>query len=136
MFLFLRIKKCVNNKECIVIGEINFIKCNNNIFPSEKQEKGEAPKFIKPLKPKVAQVGKLVTLECKAEGVPVPEIRWYRATEEIVPDELHRIVYNPHSGVSTLTILEATNFDETIYAVRATNKFGRAECRANLVLSK
>ncbi|KAK9500903.1 hypothetical protein O3M35_002068 [Rhynocoris fuscipes] len=75
-------------------------------------------------------------MECKAEGLPTPEVRWYRASEEIVPDRLHNVTYNPQTGVSTLTILEATEFDETIYAVRATNKFGRAECRANLVLTE
>lgn len=32
--------------------------------------------------------------------------------------------------------MEPTPVDETIYTVKATNKFGQAECRANLVISK
>lgn len=75
-------------------------------------------------------------LKCAVIGKPVPIVKWYRESEEIIPDEGHTITYNPETGESVLTITEASEIDEKVYSVRAVNKFGRAECRANLVLSK
>lgn len=73
-------------------------------------------------------------LKCVVTGKPVPVLKWCRANEEIIPDNLHQIQYNPETGVSTLTIQEVTEIDESVYSVQAVNKFGRAQCRANIVL--
>ncbi|KAL1117092.1 hypothetical protein AAG570_004420 [Ranatra chinensis] len=110
---------------------------NYSFIPNaDKQESGEAPKFVQPLKPKVARPKETTHLTCRVTGKPTPDVKWYRRQEEIVEDEHHRLEYNRETGETTLTIEETTEIDETIYSVRATNKFGTAECRANLVLSE
>lgn len=67
-------------------------------------------------------------------GIPTPTVIWCREKEEIIPDDTHTIQFIPETGESTLTISKPTTFDEAYYSVQATNKFGRARCRANLVL--
>lgn len=67
-------------------------------------------------------------------GNPIPTIVWNREKEEIIPDETHIVQFIPETGESSLTILKPTKIDEAHYSVTATNKFGRARCRANLVL--
>jgi len=74
-------------------------------------------------------------LECVVTGKPVPEVKWYRGEKEVKPNEKTEIIFNPVTGDAKLKILEPTSEDETIYRVRAVNKYGRAECRANLVIS-
>ena len=74
-------------------------------------------------------------LECVVTGTPVPEVKWYRGEQELKPRKGREITFNPETGVAKLHILQPTEEDETIYRVRAVNKFGRAECRANLVIS-
>lgn len=74
-------------------------------------------------------------LECVVTGTPVPEVKWYRGEKEIKPDEKTEMTFNLKTGEAKLKILEPTPEDETIYRVRAINKYGRAECRANLVIS-
>lgn len=105
---------------------------------TEKEESGEAPKFVEPLKPKIAKRKSPTELECTVTGLPNPEVRWFRANEEIVPDRRRKIVtvFDGNKGRSVLTIVETIEEDEEIYSVRAVNKFGKAECRANLVLGE
>lgn len=74
-------------------------------------------------------------LECVVTGTPIPEVKWYRNEEEIKPNERTEMTFNPTTGQAKLKILEPMPEDETIYRVRAVNKYGRAECRANLVIS-
>lgn len=75
-------------------------------------------------------------LECVVTGKPTPEVKWYRGEKEVKPKRgKQEITFIPETGESKLTILEPTSDDETIYRVRAINKFGKAECRANLLVS-
>lgn len=69
-------------------------------------------------------------------GIPNPLVIWCRGDEEIIPDESHLIMYHKDTGESTLTILNTTKFDENIYTVNAVNKYGQAQCRANLIIRK
>uniref|UniRef100_A0A8D8XMJ0 Titin n=1 Tax=Cacopsylla melanoneura TaxID=428564 RepID=A0A8D8XMJ0_9HEMI len=110
--------------------------CSANLIVLEKEESGEAPKFIKPLKPVIADAQAPATLRATVTGRPTPSVAWYRAQEEIIPDNEHTIVFIPETGECVLSITEATPLDEAVYSVKAVNTFGRAECRANLVLRK
>lgn len=102
----------------------------------EKEEEGIAPQFTQPIKPQVAKRKKTATLKCAVIGKPTPTVKWLRANEEIIPDDRHQLTFVPETNEHVLTIVEADELDECIYTVQAVNKFGRAECRANLVLSK
>lgn len=104
-------------------------------FITEKEEEGIAPHFATPIKPLMVQEHQPATLECVVTGTPAPEVKWYRKEKEIKPQKGTEITFNPETGEAKLTIIEPTPEDETIYRVRAVNKFGRAECRANLLIS-
>lgn len=102
----------------------------------EKEESGEAPKFVERLKPKVVKAHETTELKCLVKGTPTPTIVWCRDDEEIVPDDSHMLIHIPETGESKLIILHPDDIDESTYTVNATNKFGRAECRANLIVRK
>lgn len=78
----------------------------------------------------------MTELTCLVKGVPIPKVVWCRDDEEIFPDESHLLVHNNETGLSKLIILHPDDIDESTYTVNATNKFGRAECRANLIVRK
>lgn len=67
-------------------------------------------------------------------GSPVPEIKWYRGDEEITVEQNENIVFDVETGRMCFAIEQVLPEDEGIYRVRATNKFGKAECRANLLV--
>lgn len=102
----------------------------------EKEEEGSAPHFIKPLKPQIVEEKKTAILECAVVGKPTPTVKWYKNNKEITETKTRKLSFNPETGVATLEILEPTPEDETIYTVKADNKFGKAQCRANLIISK
>lgn len=99
-----------------------------------EEETGLAPEFSQPLKPVVAKLSEVVELRSVVKGVPMPKVTWYRDTEEIIPDVNHEIKYDEENGETTLTIMNTSLNDECVYAVEATNDFGKATCRANVVL--
>ncbi|KAG7188130.1 hypothetical protein KM043_013353 [Ampulex compressa] len=106
-----------------------------NLVIFEKEEEGVAPHFPTPVRPVIIEEHKPATLECIVTGTPVPDVKWYRGQDEIQPKKGIEMSFNPETGRAKMTILEPMPEDETIYRVRAVNKFGRAECRANLVIS-
>lgn len=70
------------------------------------------------------------------EGKPTPNVKWFIGDEEIKPCPTRKLSFNPVTGLATLELLESTNEDNAIFSVKADNKFGKAECRANLIVSK
>jgi len=68
------------------------------------------------------------------KGTPKPLVIWCQDNTEIIPDENHLLTYHPETGESILTIVNPTEVDETIYTVNAVNKYGQAQCRANLII--
>lgn len=75
-------------------------------------------------------------MKCKVVGQPTPTVKWYKGNEELQPTPKRKFSFNPDTGVAIMEILEPTKEDEVMYRVKADNKFGRAECRANLVLQQ
>lgn len=68
--------------------------------------------------------GDSVTLEADFEGVPKPEVRWYRNGKEITPSDRVNIVVEEHR--TTLHIPQVFRPDGGKYEVRATNPAGEA----------
>lgn len=91
---------------------------------------------MQPVKPKIAKATEITELKCIVRGSPKPLVIWCRGNEEIVPDESHLVTYIPETGESILTIVNPTEVDETIYTVSAVNKYGQAQCRANLIIGQ
>lgn len=104
---------------------------------SEKEEEGEAPEFEEPLKPKIVDGKSPVILKCKVTGQPTPKVKWFRKNDkkEIISDKSKKVTYDEKTGITTLEIVKPLQSDETFYSVIAENKFGKAECKANLVIS-
>lgn len=69
-------------------------------------------------------------------GIPTPTVVWLKGDEEIIPDSTHSITFIPETGESKLVISKATEVDQNTYTVKATNKYGRAQCRANVIIRK
>ncbi|KAG5897350.1 hypothetical protein JTB14_030235 [Gonioctena quinquepunctata] len=107
-----------------------------NVVILEKEETGTAPHFVQPLKPQIVEEKSIATLRCTVTGQPTPKIRWLKEGKEIVPSPTRKMSYNPETGEATLEILEPQPDDEKVYSVKAENKFGKAECRANLIISE
>ena len=120
----------------VIMNVVAIVKTFNVGTFTEKEESGVAPHFVKPLKPLIVEEKKSAVLECAVVGKPVPNIKWFKDDKEIKPDKTRRLSYNPETGVATLELLEPTPNDETVYRVTADNKFGKAQCRANLIISK
>lgn len=95
-----------------------------------------APHFVEPLKPQIVEEKSAAVLRCKVVGQPTPNVKWFKDNKEVVPTPTRQITYNPQTGIATLELLEPTPEDEKIFTVKADNKFGQAECRANLIISK
>lgn len=92
--------------------------------------------FTEPIKPKLANANAITELNCLVKGIPIPTIVWFRGKEEIIPDNTHTITFIPETGESKLIILNPTEVDESTYTVKASNKFGTAQCQANLIIRK
>lgn len=112
------------------------LKINKQIFQLEKDESGEAPIFVEPIKPKISKANETTELTCMVKGIPKPVVVWYRGEEKLIPDNTHTITFIPETGESKLVIARATEIDQNTYTVKATNTFGRAQCRANLIIRK
>lgn len=89
-----------------------------------KPEVLQAPKIIHPVQAKMVPAGDSVTLEADFEGVPKPEVRWYRNGKEITPSNKVNIVIEEHK--TTLHIPQVFRPDGGKYEVRATNPAGEA----------
>lgn len=66
----------------------------------------------------------------------MPEVKWYVEDKEILSDKRREIRYNTTTGEAYLKIIKTKPDDEVIYRCQATNKFGKAECRANIIVNK
>lgn len=66
----------------------------------------------------------------------MPDVKWFIGDQEIFEDERREIKYDKKTGEATLKIRKPKREDELIYRVQATNKFGKAECRANLLVGQ
>jgi hypothetical protein len=89
-----------------------------------KPEMLRAPKITQPVQAKMVPTGDSVTLEAKFEGIPKPEVRWYRNGKEIIPSEKAQIVIEEHR--TTLHIPQVLRPEAGKYEVRAVNPAGEA----------
>jgi hypothetical protein len=89
-----------------------------------KPEVLHAPRIIQPVQAKMVPSGDAVTLEAEFEGVPKPEVCWYRNGKEITPSDKVNIVIEEHK--TTLHIPQVFRPDGGKYEVRATNPAGEA----------
>lgn len=75
-------------------------------------------------------VGSDFTLECVAEGHPLPEIRWYKNDVELVESE--RLAINCTGSTCRLELKQIDFIDTAKYTCEALNVIGRASTFARL----
>uniref|UniRef100_A0A1B0CIW0 Titin n=1 Tax=Lutzomyia longipalpis TaxID=7200 RepID=A0A1B0CIW0_LUTLO len=96
-------------------------------------EKTLAPKFIEKLQPQHVPDGYTVQFECKVEGLPRPQITWFRQTAIIKPSEDFQIYYDD-DNVATLIIREVFPEDAGTFTCVAKNAAGFASNSTELLV--
>lgn len=95
-----------------------------------KPEVLHAPKITRPIEAKVVPTGEAVTLEAEFEGVPTPEVRWYRNGKEITPSE--KVIIETEEHKTVLHIPEVFRPEGGKYEIRAVNPAGEARCSGSV----
>lgn len=98
----------------------------------EKEDSGVAPTFTQPIKITETEE-KNILITCQVFGSPVPNIKWFKGLEEVIPSETVQITYEEDSGFTALELLNPVE-QSALYTVQADNVFGRAVGNANISL--
>lgn len=99
----------------------------------QPHEKAAAPRFLEKLEPKHVPDGYTVQFECKVEGMPRPQITWFRQTAIIKPSQDFQMFYDEDS-VATLIIREVFPEDAGTFTCVAKNAAGFASSTTELIV--
>ncbi|XP_051970460.1 vascular endothelial growth factor receptor 1-like isoform X4 [Xyrauchen texanus] len=88
----------------------------------------QAPVLLQKLSDHSVNVSNSVTLHCPTQGVPHPDITWYKDQRKL--HQVSGIMLFPEEG--TLHIDRITSDDEGIYTCKATNERGSVESSAHI----
>lgn len=106
-------------------------KTNLNIKkPAEGEQTPVAPSFLVGPSPKTVSEGDTVTLDCVANGVPKPQIKWLRNGEEL--DLNHLDSRFSITGTGSLQISSAEDIDSGNYQCRASNTVDSLDAQATV----
>ncbi|XP_028176186.1 obscurin [Ostrinia furnacalis] len=95
------------------------------------------PIFVKPLQKETVKDYDDVTLKVRCDGVPKPDVLWYKDGEEIVNDDRHKLTTEVEGQVnSELAIKHFNASDAGKYKVRAVSLAGEAVCEAEISLAR
>ena len=103
------------------------------LLESSPGEKTSAPKFIEKLQPIHISDGYTVQFECQVEGIPRPQITWFRQTAIIKPSPDFQMFYD-EDNVATLIIKEVFPEDAGTFTCVAKNIAGYESCTTELVV--
>lgn len=110
---------------------------------AEMQEEGVAeivvpprpPRFVVPLSDAIIEQGNRITFECTLEeGIPKPEIIWYKDGISILNNHDYLTCYNEKTGICSLVIEETFAEDTAKFTCKAFNIAGLAETGATLTI--
>ncbi|VDM36482.1 unnamed protein product [Toxocara canis] len=93
------------------------------------------PRFTISLGDARAVEGQPLRMECKVEGVPLPELVWYKDGEKITPSERVRMELDG-DGSARIIISPCRVDDEGIYRVIATSSSGSAHDKGTAYVKK
>lgn len=97
------------------------------------EEKPLAPRFIEKLQPIHTPDGYTVQFECKVEGIPRPQIAWFRETAIIKPSQDFQMYYDD-DNVATLIIREVFPEDAGKFTCVAKNAAGFTSSTTELIV--
>ena len=92
-----------------------------------------APKFIEKLQPIHSPDGYTIQFECKVDGIPRPQIAWFRQTAIIKPSQDFQMYYD-EDNVATLIIREVFPEDAGMFTCVAKNSAGYASSTTELIV--
>lgn len=92
-----------------------------------------APRFIEKLQPQITHDGYTVQFECQVEGVPRPQITWFRQTAIIKYSSDFQMYYD-EDNIATLIIREVFPEDAGTFTCVAKNAAGFASSTAELIV--
>ncbi|EYB87861.1 hypothetical protein Y032_0256g374 [Ancylostoma ceylanicum] len=95
-----------------------------------------APQFTEFLKPMEVMESETVKLSVTIEGVPQPQVAWFKDDKPIQIDNVHYITKDEGSGHFTLTIKDTKVTDVGRYSCKAVNESGEARTEANILIAK
>uniref|UniRef100_A0A9J2P3W7 Immunoglobulin I-set domain protein n=1 Tax=Ascaris lumbricoides TaxID=6252 RepID=A0A9J2P3W7_ASCLU len=99
----------------------------------DELKEGKAPGFSVPLTMKRVKQGEEAILECVPYGKPFPAIKWLKDGIEIFED-VNLKIESIEDGTQRLTIKQAEFCSEGYYRCVATNEFGTASTKGELVV--
>lgn len=94
-----------------------------------------APRFIEKLQPIHTPDGYTIQFECKVEGIPRPQITWFRQTAIIKPSQDFQMYYD-EDNVATLIIREVFPEDAGTFTCVAKNAAGFASSTTELIVEQ
>ena len=92
-----------------------------------------APRFIEKLQPVHTPDGYTIQFECRVEGIPRPQITWFRQTAIIKPSQDFQMYYD-EDNVATLIIREVFPEDAGTFTCVAKNAAGFASSTTELTV--
>ncbi|NXL95018.1 HMCN2 protein, partial [Alectura lathami] len=97
-------------------------------FASTTLDVGSAPHFPEPLGDLAVEVGDSVTLLCRAEGLPPPQVTWSRQDGEPVMSQ--------HGLLGAELLIDGASLDDqAVYICEAQNEFGKIQEEVKLTVT-
>ena len=97
-------------------------------------EHGSPPLFLWQLQSQKVMDGDEVRFTCKVQAKPMPTITWFHNGKVVHDNPDFRTSYNQDNGEVVLFIVEVFPQDTGVYECSASNKFGSATTRAQLIV--
>ncbi|XP_043360294.1 vascular endothelial growth factor receptor 1 isoform X4 [Dermochelys coriacea] len=107
---------------CVASNKIGNVERNISFYVTAQ----EAPSLLRNLSDQIVNTSNSATLECQAQGIPEPQISWFKNHEEIQQEP--GIILGP--GSKMLLIERVKEEDEGLYQCIATNLKGSVESTA------
>ncbi|XP_077997324.1 muscle M-line assembly protein unc-89-like [Glandiceps talaboti] len=92
----------------------------------------KAPEFTKQLSDQEVNNGTTVRFECHVQGIPDPDIQWFK-DKKVIQEGPHSVLYQDDHQCC-LIIHNTTRQDDGVYTCQATNKVGSAKTSGELVV--
>uniref|UniRef100_A0A3B4TEB2 Ig-like domain-containing protein n=1 Tax=Seriola dumerili TaxID=41447 RepID=A0A3B4TEB2_SERDU len=94
---------------------------------------GQPPTFTVQIQPVRCSEGGEVYFNYKANGDPIPDVKWFKGAFQIQPSRNCIIIANP-DGSGFINMKSVKQEDSGLYTCKASNPFGEASCGAELVV--
>ncbi|KAL3121108.1 hypothetical protein niasHT_005368 [Heterodera trifolii] len=127
--------RCVATNDSGQASTKAFVRIDEAIETRAPEEEAKPPHISVKLADQRVQEGQPLKLHCKVEGVPMPELVWYKDGEQVRPSERVQLERDA-DGNAYLIIPKCTMDDDGVYRVIATNSHGTAYDKCTVTVKK